>query len=128
MGKYLSLDLRQRLLVGYLSGLSCHKLARQFCVAPSTVIRLIKRYHTTGSIKPAVQGQPRGRGKLTPFEDFLVHHVRTTPDITMPELARLLHQQHGIQAHPSSLSRFLLALGYRYKKNASGGGAGTRRC
>ena len=125
MGKSLSLDLRQRLLEGHLSGKSSRKLAKQFCVAPSTVIRLVRNYKSSGLIEPARQGRPSGSGKLSAYKDFVVAQISLKADITMPELARLLYEEHTIKIHPSSLSRLLRNLGYRYKKNTAGGRAKT---
>ena len=42
-------------------------------------------------------------------------------------IAALLEAGRGVTASPASLSRLLCRAGFTYKKNASGGGARTRR-
>jgi transposase len=46
--------------------------------------------------------------------------VEAEPDITMPELSARLMSEHGVQADPATLSRFLCRRGFTYKKNADG--------
>ena len=127
MGQSLSNDLRQRLVRGVKKGQSRRSVAAQFEVAPSTAVRLQKRYEETGSIAPARQGRPPGSGKLGPHKDFLIARVKAKPDITMPELAAVLKSERGVSVHPTCLSKLLCAEGFTYKKNASGGGARTQR-
>jgi transposase len=81
---------------------------------------------TTGSLEPAVQGRPRGTGKLAAHQDRLIAWVEAEPDMSMPELAALLEADCGVIAHPTSLSRLLLASGYTVKKNAAGRRSHTR--
>jgi transposase len=52
--------------------------------------------------------------------DVLIGWVDAEGDITMPELAERLLKEHGVKAHPASLSRLLLAHGFTVKKNAAG--------
>jgi transposase len=62
------------------------------------------------------QGRPCGTGKLAPYEAFLIQAVETKPDITMPELATRLRENHGVVAAPATLSRLLCRHGFTYKK------------
>jgi transposase len=64
----------------------------------------------------ARQGRPRGTGKLAPYAAFLIQAVETKPDITMPDLAARLWDEHGVVAAPATLSRFLCRQGFTYKK------------
>jgi transposase len=50
----------------------------------------------------------------------LVRWVEENGDITMPELAAKLAAEHGVVAHPASLSKFLIKQGFSVKKNAAG--------
>jgi transposase len=52
--------------------------------------------------------------------DVLIGWVEAEGDITMPELADRLLAEHGVKAHPASLSRLLLGAGFTVKKNATG--------
>jgi transposase len=133
MGKPLSIDLRERVLGLVETGHSRRAAARHFHVSASFVMKLMARARVTGSIEPARQGRPPGKGKLAPFARFLGRRVDGEPDITMPELAEALFEAHGVRASPAALSRFLIRAGYSYKKNADRnrtrtgkGQAGTR--
>jgi transposase len=69
---------------------------------------------------PARQGRPLGSGPLSAHIDVLIGWVDAEGDITMPELATKLLAEHGVQAHPASLSRLLLGAGFTVKKNTAG--------
>jgi len=109
------------------AGHSRREAARHFGVSESCAVKLLKRMDTTGSAQPARQGRPRGKGKLAPYQAFLIARVEAQPDITMPELARALQAECGVIASPASLSRVLCTAGFTYKKTADGHGARTRR-
>ncbi|MFC0205014.1 IS630 family transposase [Novosphingobium soli] len=71
----------------------------------------------TGSLAPVRQGRPAGGGKLVPYRDLLIGWVEQEKDITMPELAARLVEKTQVVAYPASLSRFLKACGFTFKKN-----------
>ena len=127
MGRSYSLDLRVRVTGFVESGHTHRAAARHFGVSDSFAIKLLRRQAQSGSPAPARQGRPRGRGRLAPYETFLVQSVEAKPDITMPELAARLWQEHGVRAAPATLSRLLCRRGFTYKKTADGGGVRTRR-
>ena len=127
MGRSYSLDLRVRVAGFVEAGHSRRAAARHFGVSDSFAIKLLRRQAQSGSPAPARQGRPRGTGRLAPYETFLVRTVEAKPDITMPELAARLWQEHGISAAPATLSRLLCRRGFTYKKTADGGGVRTRR-
>jgi transposase len=127
MGRSYSLDLRVRVAGFVEAGHSRRAAARHFKVSDSFAIKLLRRQAQSGSPAPARQGRPRGRGRLAPYETFLVQSVEAKPDITMPELAARLWQEHGVRAAPATLSRLLCRRGFTYKKTADGGGVRTRR-
>ena len=120
MGRSHSLDLRERVYGEVASGQSRRAAARRFNVSASTGVRLAKRMEETGSLAPARQGRPPGRGKLAPYRDRLIGWVEAEPDISMPELVAKLEVECGIVVHPTSLSRLVLAADYTFKKNAAG--------
>ena len=127
MGHCYSLDLRVRVADFVDAGHSCRAAAQHFDVSESFAIKLMQRQRQFGSPAPARQGRPPGRGKLMPYEAFLIQTVEARPAITMPELAALLLDEHGIVAAPAMLSRFLCRHGFSYKKMPDGGGVRTRR-
>ena len=120
MGKAYSGDLRDRIYGEILAGGSRRGAARRFSVSASTGVRLAQRMRDTGSLAPARQGRPPGGGKLAPHRDLLIGWVEAEKDITMPELAARLLEERQVVVDPASLSRFLCAAGYSYKKNAAG--------
>ena len=105
MGQSSSFDLRSRIVAHVRAGHSRREAARHFGVSESCAVKLLKRMDTTGSAQPARQGRPRGKGKLAPYQAFLIARVEAQPDITMPELARALQAECGVIASPASLSR-----------------------
>ena len=120
MGKPYPIELRERVQAEVESGQSRRSAAQRYAVSPSFAVKLANRVSQTGSAAPARQGRPPGGGKLAPHLAALIGWVEADPDITMPELAAKLETEHGVTAHPASLSRALLEAGFSYKKNASG--------
>jgi transposase len=119
MPKPLSNDLRERVVAFVEAGHSRRAAAGHFRVSPSFVINLVKAYAATGSLAPKPRGGRRNV-KLDPHRAFLVGRVAEKNDITMPELARELEAAVGAKADPSSISRWLIRNGFRFKKNAAG--------
>jgi transposase len=122
-----SLDLRVRVVAFVEAGHSCRAAARHFGVSDSFAIKLVQRQRTSGSPPPARQGRPPGRRRLSPYETFLIQVVETKPDITMPELADRLLEEHGVVAAPAALSRRLCRPGFTYEKSPDGRGVRMRR-
>jgi transposase len=120
MGKGLSSDLRVRVYGEIESGQSRRAAGRRFGVSASSSVRIAQRMATKGTLEPEKQGRPRGGGKLAPYTDVLSRWVEENGDITMPELAAKLEAECGVSAHPASLSRFLIVLGFSVKNNAAG--------
>jgi transposase len=110
MGKACSSDLRIRLVRGVEDAASRRSVASQFEVAPSTAVRVWKRFETTGLVEPAKQG------KLGPHKDFLIERVAAQPDITMTELAASLKEERDVEVHPTCNGRLLRACGFTNKK------------
>ena len=127
MALCLSLDLRRRVVAFVEAGHSRRAAARQFRVANSAAIKLVRRVAATGSCAPARQGRPKDTGKLAPYTSFLLGVVEAMPDITMPQLCARLLDAHGVTTAPASLSRLLRRHGLTYKKSPGRGGARARR-
>lgn len=128
MAQSYSFDLRVRVAGFVEAGHSCRAAARHFSLSDSFAIKLMQRQRQAGSPAPARQGRPCGTGKLAPYERFLIEAVEKRPDITMPDLAARLWEEHGVSAAPATLSRLLCRRGFTYKKTADGRGVRTRRC
>ena len=97
-------------------GLSGRAAALRLKVSPATGARWRFAIRQTGTAKPAIQGRPKGKGKLDPHREFLLEVIAQDGDITMPELAAALHDATSVQAHPDAIGRFLRKQGFTYKK------------
>lgn len=125
MTKACSLDLRERVAGFVDAGRSRHAAAAHFGVSVSFVVKLMAARRETGSLAPKPGGGWR-YSKLDPHRDFLIRRVAENDDITMPELAGELAELGTVVA-PSSISRWLIRNGYRFKKNAAGQRTGQAR-
>ena len=117
MGKSFSSDLRVGVYGAIEDGTSRRGAARRFGSSASTSVRIAQRVSATGSASPVRQGRPPGGGKLAPYAAALIRWVEEEGDITMPELVAKLAAEHGVVAHPASLSTFLIKQGFNVKKN-----------
>lgn len=120
MGKAHSTDLRVRVYDAIAEVGTCRGAARRFGVSAATAVRLAQRKAQTGSLAPARQGRPAGSGKLSTYRDIVVAWVDADGEVTLPELAKRLATEHGVVAHPTSLSRVLREAGFTVKKNSAG--------
>lgn len=126
MGRSLSLDIRERVVVLVNEGLSCHEAARRLRISSASAVRIMQLKKRTGGVTIAPQGRPR-RSKLDIVSDWLKARVQAEPDITMPELADALEVEHGLRATPAMLSRHLIhRLGFTYKKIPDRDGAAAK--
>ena len=119
MVKPLSNDLRERVVAFVEAGHSRRVAAAHFRVSPSFVIKLMMLFRQTGRVDHRQLGGQR-RFKLDRHRSFILERVAERADITMPELAVKLVLATGTRADPSSLSRWLIRNGYRFKKNITG--------
>src|SRR4029453_4676245 len=119
MVKPLSNDLRERVVAFVEAGHSRRVAAAQLRVSPSFVIKLMMLFRQTGRVDHRQLGGQR-RFKLDRHRSFILERVAERADITMPELAVKLALATGTRADPSSLSRWLIRNGYRFKKNIAG--------
>jgi transposase len=119
MVKPLSNDLGERVVAFVEAGHSRRVAAAHFRVSPSFVIKLMMLFRQTGRVDHRQLGGQR-RFKLDRHRSFILERVAERADITMPELAVKLALATGTRADPSSLSRWLIRNGYRFKKNITG--------
>ena len=115
----LSSDLRERVVAFVEAGHSRNEAAARFGTSVSFAVNLMKLWRETGSVEPRRRGGFR-HGKLGLHKDFVLAAVEARSDITMPELAEALERAKSVKVDPSSLSKFLIACGFSFKKNSSG--------
>ena len=87
MGRFYSIDLRER-IIGYVrGGHSARSASRLSGVSAATAVRYAASARGDGGAAPKPQGRPAGKfGKLAPHLDFLLATVRAWPDLTLHEL------------------------------------------
>ena len=112
-----SLDLRQRVLRAWDSGMDVYTVAAKYEVSRAWVHRLVQRRRETGSIAPRQQTKFRRRSLSSHQEERLVALVIARPDATLAELRDALPTTAAL----STLWRTIGRLGFTVKKN------GTRR-
>ena len=109
--------LRRRFQSYILEGHTGRGAARLLKLSPATGVRWAKKEKVHGQVKPAIQGRPKGTGKLSPHLDFIKTLVEQDGDITLSQIRSALLEAEGVSASLSSLSDALKRLGYSYKKN-----------
>ena len=116
MPKPYSLDLRERVGRFVDEGHSRHAAAAHFRVWFSFVFNLVKAFRVRVSLAPKPSGGRRHAKLREPHRAFLLQKVAEKADITMPELAAELAAATSEGADPASFSRWLIRIGYRFKK------------
>jgi transposase len=85
-------------------------------LSAATGVRWQRKLRETGAIAPDVQGRAKGHGRRAAHRGRLEELVEQDGGIILPELAGALASVTGVIAHAASIGRFLLKLGYAYKK------------
>jgi transposase len=123
MTRPLSTDLRDRLIDAVDSGMTRRAAAERFGVAPSTAVRWVERWHTTGSRKPRPQGGDKRSHRIEAHAHEILALIDETPDITLAEIAAHLEARHGLGVAPSTVWRLLDRHAMTFKKNRARGRA-----
>lgn len=116
MGRPYSEDLRGRIIAAVEGGVSRNAAAKRFSVSVSCVVKLMQRFHRTGTVAPAARG--RRPYALAEHETLVRELVAAQPDQTLDELTWQL-QDRGIHVSRSAVNRFLQACGLTFKKSRS---------
>ena len=111
-------DLRVRLIRAAEKGRSARSQAGVFDVSASTAVKWVKAFRSDGRVKAKPHGGGR-RSPLVPHADWLKERVEQQPDLTLHELCFELLAR-GVKTSKSAVSRFLLRMGFSYKKNGTG--------
>ncbi len=109
-----SMDLRERVLRAWDSGLDAERVAAKYEVSRAWVHRLVQRRRETGSIAPRKQTKFRRRTLSEQQEARLAALVTAQPDATLAELRDALPTTAAL----STLWRTLGRLQFTVKKNS----------
>ncbi len=122
MAKYLSEDLRIRVIESVEAGASRRQAAVRFGVSVSSAIRWLQEWRRTGRTAPYPRGGDRRSGRIESEAAFLLAQVEETPDITLAELQALL-KQRGLSVGSGTVWRFFDRHEISFKKNRARRGA-----
>jgi len=124
MAKYLSEDLRIRVIEAVEAGASRRRAAARFGVSVSSAIRWLEVWRRTGRTAPYPRGGDRRSARIEGEAAFLLATVEETPDITLAELRALL-QERGLLVGSGTVWRFFDRHEITFKKNRARRGAGA---
>jgi transposase len=125
MTKAYSNDLRERVIRAVEGGVSARKAARIYWISPSSAIKWVQRWRTTGGFAPSPARGHR-RSPLTDHAGWLLALIAGQPDITLEEM-RSLMRERGVSTSNTSLWRFFDLRGISFKKKPSRVRTITRR-
>lgn len=116
MAKYLSEDLRIRVIRAVDGGMSRNAAARRFGVSIASAVRWMAAYLQTGQTAPKPRGGDRRSGRLEAQADLLMSAIEATPDITLAELRQRLIDERGETFAISTIHDFYRRHGVTFKK------------
>lgn len=116
MAKYLSEDLRIRVIRAVEGGLSRNAAARRFGVSIASAVRWMAAYLQSGQTAPKPRGGDRRSGRIEAQSDLLMSAISETPDITLAELRQRLIDERGETFAISTIHEFYRRHGVTFKK------------
>lgn len=117
MAKGYSNDLRERAVGLVEDGESRREEARALNLAPSTAVRWLARWTTTGSVE-AKPGTGHSRSPLKQHEIWLLDLIAREPDLTLEEIRDRLAAEKKLTVAVSSVWRFYDRNNVTYKKKS----------
>ena len=124
MAKGYSKDLRERAIAMVEEGDSRREVARVLDLAPSTAVRWLDRWITTGTVE-AKPGTGHSRSPLEKHKQWLLDLVATQPDLTLEEIRARLRAEKRQKAGIGSIWRFYDRHDITFKKNSARRRAGS---
>jgi transposase len=106
MGKPYSMDLRERVMTAIEGGMSTHQAAARFSIGIATAGAWARLKRAKGDVTPARQGKPKG-SVLDPHAGFIFDLIRSTPDLTLEEIAERLAAERGVRVVSTAVWKFL---------------------
>jgi transposase len=123
MAKGYSKDLRERAVAMVEEGDSRREVARVLDLAPSTAVRWLDRWITTGTVE-AKPGTGHSRSPLQAHAQWLLALVAKEPDLTLEEIRDRLAREKKLAVAVSSVWRFFDRHKITFKKSPARGRAG----
>jgi transposase len=124
MAKGYSKDLRARAVAMVEEGESRREVARVLNLAPSTAVRWMDRWTTSGTIE-AKPGTGHSRSPLDAHEKWLLDLVSEEPDLTLEEIRDRLGREKTLKVAVSSVWRFYDRHEITFKKSPARSRAGS---
>ncbi len=124
MAKGYSKDLRERAVSLVEEGESRREVARVLNLAPSTTVRWLDRWTTSGTVE-AKPGTGHSRSPLRAYQQWLLDLVANEPDLTLEEIRDRLAREKKLEVAVSSVWRFFDRHEITYKKSPARGRAGS---
>lgn len=119
MARSYSMDLRKRVVSAVQQrGMSCQSAARNFDLAPSTVIGWIAQFRQKGHIKPGQMGGHKPKVLSGDHRLWLIARCNAG-DFTLRGLVAELAAERGLKVDYRSVWEFVHAEGLSFKKNTS---------
>lgn len=115
MGRYLSLDLRERVVAAIEGGMSCRQAAQRFGVSAASAIRWRQLTFAYGTPEARPQGGDTRSSRIEAHGDFILTMIAERDDITLVELQNLLTER-GTPVGLGTLWRFFKRHGVTRKK------------
>jgi len=122
-----SMDLRDRVVAAVeQEGMSRNQAAARFGIAVSTAVHWLRRYHTTGDVKPSKIGGHRKKTLRDEHAAWLIARC-WEKDFTISQLVEELLEVRGLKVDRHTVWDFLHAEGLSFKKKLVRQGAGSSR-
>jgi transposase len=106
MARYLSEDLRVRVIEAVRTGASRRQAAARFGVSVSSAIRWVAEWRASGRTAPRAQGGDRRSDRVEAEAGFLLARLAETPDVTLAQMREALWRERGVRVAVSTLWRF----------------------
>ena len=115
MGKPYSMDLRRRVVAAIEGGESTHQAAVRFAIGIATAGAWARLKRSTGDVRPAKQGKPKG-AVLDAHADFILGVLAEAPDTTLDEMVERLREERGVTVVRTAVWKLLDRHGRTHKK------------
>jgi transposase len=112
-----SIDLRERVIRSWENGRSQCWLAREFGISLGSVKRYIKRYQTTGNVKPTRQKRQRPKISDEQLEE-LQRQVDARSDATIAQYIEEWEASHSVRVGHATMVRALQRANRPRKKDS----------